>query len=220
MARILAIDTTGESGSLAALEGGVIVAESLLQPPQTFSNTLFTHVRELLDRAGWNIAEVDVFATAAGPGSFTGVRIGIAAVKGLAEATGRRVASVSNLEALAFFGSAPLRAAVLDARRGQVYAALFDAQLNTLRPAAVTLLPDWLAGVPTADLEFLTHDPGLVRPALASTPFESVTVTEVPHALARAVAHIAACREPVDAAAIDANYVRRCDAELFWKDPR
>ncbi len=218
MARILAIDTTGESGSLAALENGVIVAEALLRPPQTFSNTLFTHVRELLERAGWDVTDVDVFAAAAGPGSFTGVRVGIAAVKGLAEATGRRVAAVSNLEALAFFGSAPLRAAVLDARRGQVFAALFDAQLNMIRPERVALLPDWLAGLPGGTVEFLTLDPPLVRPALAGTSFESAKVTEVPHALARAVAHIAACREPSDAAAIDANYVRRSDAELFWKD--
>jgi tRNA threonylcarbamoyladenosine biosynthesis protein TsaB len=218
MARILAIDTTGESGSLAALENGALVAELLLPPPQTFSNTVFTHVRELLDRAGWNVADVDVFATASGPGSFTGVRVGVAAVKGLAEATGRRVVAVSNLQALAFFGSAPLRAAVLDARRGQVYAALFDSQLNALRPETVTLLSDWITGIPGSAVEFLALHPALVRPALAGSPLESAIVTAAPHALARAVAHIAASREPLDAAAIDANYIRRSDAELFWKD--
>lgn len=220
MARILAIDTTGESGSLAALENGAIVAESLLRPPQTFSNTLFTHLREFLNRAGWDVADVDVFAAAAGPGSFTGVRVGIAAVKGLAEATGRRVAAVSNLEALAFFGSSPLRAPVLDARRGQVFTALFDAHLNTVRPETVTLLTDWLTGLPGGEVEFITLDPSLVRPALSGSQLESAQVTEAPHALARAVAHIAASREPLDAAAIDANYVRRSDAELFWKDSR
>lgn len=218
MARILGIDTTGESGSLAALDNGRIVAELLLEPPQTFSNTLFTYLSELLDRAGWRVSDVDVFAAAAGPGSFTGVRVGIAAVKGLAEATGRRVAAVSNLQALAFFGSAPLRAAILDARRGQVYAALFDARLNIVRPETVTSVPEWLAGMPERPFEFVTLNPLLVRPALAGTRFEAVPVTEAPHALARAVAHIAAASEPVDPAAIDANYVRRSDAELFWKE--
>ena len=73
---------------------------------------------------------MDCFAAASGPGSFTGVRVGLAAVKGLAEAAGKRVVAVSNLRALAFFGSAPLRATVIDARRGEVYAALYNSRLD------------------------------------------------------------------------------------------
>jgi tRNA threonylcarbamoyladenosine biosynthesis protein TsaB len=99
-----------------------------------------------------------------------------------------------------------------------VYAALFDSQLNALRPETVTLLSDWITGIPGSAVEFLALHPALVRPALAGSPLESAIVTAAPHALARAVAHIAASREPLDAAAIDANYIRRSDAELFWKD--
>lgn len=219
MPRILAIDTTSEFGSLAALENGAIAAESLIHSPEGFSGTLFAHAAELLTRAGWKLESVDVFAAASGPGSFTGVRVGIAAVKGLAEATGRRVAAVSNLEALAWFGTAPLRAAVLDARRGQVYAALFDAGMNALRAESVGGLAGFLDLLPDADIEFVSPDPEWLRAGLTGTRFERAAIRQPAGALARAVARIAASREPLDPAAIDANYVRRSDAELFWKDP-
>ncbi len=218
MTRILAIDTTAEFGSLAAAENGDIVAELLLHSPQGFSQTLFEHLRALLGRAGWRVEDVDCFAVAAGPGSFTGVRVGIAAAKGLAESLGKRVAAVSNLEAVASYGAAPLRAAVLDARRGQVYGAVYDASLRVVSPEVVARFPEWLATLPAGEVEFLSTDFSPFRAALAGTRFEAARVTEVPRGLARAVARIAAGREHVDPAAIDANYVRRSDAELFWKD--
>ncbi len=70
---------------------------------------------------------VDCFAAASGPGSFTGVRVGLACVKGLAEALGKPAVAVSNLRAIASFGTAPWRAVVLDARRGEIYGAVYDA---------------------------------------------------------------------------------------------
>ena len=82
------------------------------------------------------------------PGSFTGVRIGLTAVKGLAEALGKPVVVISNLLALAACGSAPLRAAVIDARRGEVYGAVFDAGLREVLPEVVAKFPDWLAQLP------------------------------------------------------------------------
>ena len=80
---------------------------------------------------------MDAFASASGPGSFTGVRVGLTAVKGLAEATGRKVIAVSNLQALAWHGSRPLRAAVLDARRGEVYGGVYDAALQLVQEEVV-----------------------------------------------------------------------------------
>ncbi len=218
MARILAIDTTAEFGSIAAAENGEVRAELLLHSPEGFSRTLFQHLRTLLDRAGWSVGDVDCFAAASGPGSFTGVRVGLAAVKGLAEATGKRVVAVSNLQAVASFGTAALRAVVLDARRGQIYGAVYDASLRQVAPEVVTRFPEWLASLPEGDLEFVSTDFTPFRPALAGTRFENARVTEAPRALAGAIARIAANREPADPAAIDANYVRRSDAELFWKD--
>jgi tRNA threonylcarbamoyladenosine biosynthesis protein TsaB len=141
------------------------------------------------------------------------VRVGLAAVKGFAEALGKAAAGVSNLRAVASFGTAPLRAAVLDARRGQVYGALYDSALEPVMPEVVARFPDWLAALPEGDLEFLSTDLLPFRAALAGRP-----AREVPRALAAAVGRIAARSREQDPAALDANYVRRSDAELFWKD--
>jgi tRNA threonylcarbamoyladenosine biosynthesis protein TsaB len=206
--RILAIDTTAEFGSVAAAEDGAVVAELLLHSPEGFSRTVFEHVRAVLDRAGWSAGDVDCFAAAAGPGSFTGVRVGLAAAKGLAEALGKRAAAVSTLEAVASFGTAERRAALLDARRGQIYGAVYPGGSEVVAP-----LPEWLASLPPGEIEFLSTGFAPFRDALAGR-----WMTEVPRALAGAVARIAAARTPVDPAAIDANYVRRSDAELFWRD--
>ncbi len=110
-----------------------VIEEVALDSPDGFAHVLFGEIERLLARHGLGIEQVDAFASASGPGSFTGVRVGLTAVKGLAEATGRKVVAVSNLEALAWFGSRPLRAAVLDARRGEVYGGVYDAGL---RPGA------------------------------------------------------------------------------------
>ncbi len=218
MARILAVDTTAGFGSLALLADGVVVAESLLHSPEGFSATLFGHIQALLARAGVRPADIDCFAAASGPGSFTGVRVGLAAVKGLAEALGKRVAAVSNLQAVAWFGTAPLRASVLDARRGEVYGAVYSDALELVSPEVVAPFPEWLRSLPAGEIEFLSTDFDPYRSALAGTRFASAMVTEVPRGLAAAVAHIAARGVLQDPAAVDANYVRRSDAELFWKD--
>jgi tRNA threonylcarbamoyladenosine biosynthesis protein TsaB len=162
-------------------------------------------------------AEIRCFAAAAGPGSFTGVRVGLAAIKGLAEAADRPAVAVSNLQALAVFGSRPLRATLLDARRGEIYGAVYDAHLRAISPEVVTALPRWIATLPAGDLEFISTDLGPFRYALPDAP-----VVTSPRALAGAVARIAwdlwQTGEAQDPAAVDANYVRRSDAELFWKE--
>ena len=222
MTRILALDTTGEFGSIALVEDGRVVDEILLHSPEGFGHILYEHLARLLDRHGWLPREIDCFAAAAGPGSFTGVRVGLAAAKGLAEAGGRPVAAVSNLEAIAACGTRPLRAAVLDARRGEVYGAVYDSRLCIVVPEAVMKFPAWLATLPEGDLEFLSTGFGPFRAALNGTRFEQAPVGETPRALAGSIGRIAAERfvrgAVSDPAAIDANYVRRSDAELFWKD--
>jgi tRNA threonylcarbamoyladenosine biosynthesis protein TsaB len=210
--RILAVDTTHEHGSIAL---GEDVAR--IDAPSGFAHVLYPHLRSLLDRHGLSVGDIDCFAAAAGPGSFTGVRVGLACIKGLAEAAGKPGVAVSNLEALARFGSAPLRAVLLDARRGQIYGAVYDAAGGIVVPEAVVTLAGWLAGLPAADLEFIAPDFTPFGDALPPAP--RVTAG---HALAGAVARIAAERlargEARDPAALDANYVRRSDAELFWKE--
>ena len=214
---ILAVDTTSAYGSLALARGGEVVEEVLLHAPEGFAHVLYRHLAELLARHELKPEAIDCFAAASGPGSFTGVRIGLACVKGLAEALGRPAVAVSNLRALATFGSAKLRATLLDARRGEVYGAVYDDAGRVIEPETVAPFAAWLGTLPVGDLEFVALD---YTPPLAGTRFERTPVRNAPRALAGAVARLAARAEPCDPAALDANYVRRSDAELLWRDDR
>ncbi len=249
MIRILSIDTTSEFGSLALVEatsrdregadaesragalrsnlnfaGAEVRCEMPLYSKQGFSQVLFASLRELLDRNGWTLAMVDAFAAASGPGSFTGVRVGLAAAKGLADSLSKPAFGISNLEALASFGSAPLRAPLIDAHRDQVYAAIYDTALRPVASETVANLPDWLKTLPEAfpaqAIEFISNLPGLAQ-VIIDTPFASACILPAPNALAGAIGKIAAARllagEDSSPAALDANYVRRSDAEIFWR---
>jgi tRNA threonylcarbamoyladenosine biosynthesis protein TsaB len=214
--RILAIDTTSDHGSVALFAGDQVVEEVTLESADGYAHILFGAIDELLDRYGLRLNQLDGFASAAGPGAFTGVRVGLTAAKGLAEANDRRVVAVSNLEALAWFGTCELRAAVMDARRGQVFGAVYDAALRAVREEVVTELAPWIASLPKGDLEIVT--------TLPMPPDVAFAVVQPPRSLAGVVARIAARRFAAglakDPAEIDANYVRRSDAELLWKDSR
>lgn len=219
---ILSLDTTHEFGSLALVEGGEVLEEALLHSPDGFGHILFEHLDRLLGRHDRRVDEIACFAAASGPGSFTGVRVGLACVKGLAEATNRKVVPVSDLEAIARFGSANRRAVVLDARRGEIYGAVYDAAGGVLQEPIVTRFPNWLETLPVGEMEFLSTDFEPFRAALKGTRFETSRITTAPRALAGAVGRIAYERWlaglAVDPAAVDADYVRRSDAELLWKD--
>ena len=215
---ILSVDTTSEFGSIALTEGDRTIEEIPLHSPDGFGHILFQRIEQLLARHDVNVNQIDCFAAASGPGSFTGVRVGLAAVKGLAEATGKRMVAVSNLRALAFFGTAPLRATVLDARRGEVYGAVYNDQLENVAPEVVMKFPAWLKTLPACRFEFVATD---FSPFLGSVD-PNIPVVTAPRVLATAIGHIAAIEyrngRASDPAAVDANYVRRSDAELFWKE--
>jgi tRNA threonylcarbamoyladenosine biosynthesis protein TsaB len=212
--RLLAVDTTSAFGSIALYEDGRVIEELPMHSPDGFSQTLFASLKGLLRRRDWTIHDIDLFASASGPGSFTGVRVGLTAVKGLAEAVSRPAVAVSNLMALAACGTAPVRAVVADARRGEVYAAVYDSHLNPIAGETVLTFVKWVESLP-ADVgeivspdDFATFRPNFRQP---------IPVIEQ-RTLAGAVARIAATMPGGDPAALDANYVRRSDAELNWKD--
>ena len=215
---ILSVDTTSEFGSIALTGPDGTVEEIPLHSPDGFGHVLFQRIQHLLARHGVNVDQMDCFAAASGPGSFTGVRVGLAAVKGLAEATGKRVVAVPNLRALAFFGTAKLRATLLDARRGEVYGAVFNDRLEIVAPEVVTKFPAWLETLPASPFEFIAID---FSPFRASVD-PAIPVITAPRALAAAIGRIAFIEycngRASDPAEIDANYVRRSDAELFWKE--
>ena len=219
---ILAIDTTSEFGSLALACGAEIVEVVSLHSREGFGHLIFQQIQSLLDRHSLTLADIEGYAAASGPGSFTGVRVGLTAAKGLAEAHGKRVAPVSNLLALAYAGEGDLRATVLDARRGEIYGAVYNAELRPMVEEVVTPWSRFLDLLGGRDVTFVATDFAPFRAGLAGTRFERARVVTVSRTLAGAVAGVAA-RVFAEGRALlpeqaDANYVRRSDAELMWKE--
>ena len=132
--KILCLDSTAKVATAAILSDGETLAEYTVNGGLSHSELLLPMIRSLLTSCALTEDDVDLFACTAGPGSFTGVRIGVSLIKGLAFGRGKPVAAVSALEALAE-SLAPLDGIlcpVMDARRGQVYNALFRCEGGTL----------------------------------------------------------------------------------------
>ncbi len=124
---VLALDTSSPSGGLALLSNGRLVAERTVEDVGTHSTWLPGAIGKFLEETGTSLGSIGLYATAVGPGSFTGIRIGVATVKALAWVYGARVYGASTLAAISLNepDSAACVCPVLDARKGQVYAALF-----------------------------------------------------------------------------------------------
>jgi tRNA threonylcarbamoyladenosine biosynthesis protein TsaB len=216
----LSVDTNADFGSIALADQNGVREEVLLHAPEGFSQVLFGAVEALLSRQRVRLSEIDLFAGASGPGSFTGVRVGLSAIKGLAEVCGKRVVPLSNLEALAEFGESNARVTVIDARRGEVYAALYDNAGHQIVPEIVTPFQKFLTLLPQREIEWISQDFAPFLPALAGTRFEQDRITPAPRAMAGAIAKLAIRRAAAglaqDPAVIEANYVRRSDAELLF----
>lgn len=132
---ILAVDSSASPASAAVTEDGKLLGEFFVNTKQTHSQTLLPMVEALLGSLGKTCADFDLMAVSSGPGSFTGVRIGVAAVKGMAFPNNTLCCGVSTLEAIALGGlglEGDVICAVMDARCGQVYNALFRVEQGTL----------------------------------------------------------------------------------------
>ena len=138
--KVLAVDTAAGGCSVALLDGEALVAEQASREANGPVSRLLPLIDELLARAGLKPSRVDLMAVTRGPGSFTGLRVGLATVQGLALATGVPVVAVSTLEALAFQAAADaVVAPMIDARRGEVYCAVYrvaDGRPTVLAPEA------------------------------------------------------------------------------------
>ena len=126
--KILALDSTALTATVALCEDEKLLAEYTINNGNTHSETILPMISSMLDLFGCEVSDIDVFACSAGPGSFTGVRIGAATLKGLAFDREKPCVGVSTLEALAYNvkGFDKIICAVMNARRGQVYNALFS----------------------------------------------------------------------------------------------
>lgn len=152
---ILAMDSTAVEASVALLSDDAPLAAFHLNNGNTHSETLLPMAESVLRCTGKTVNDIDLFAVSAGPGSFTGVRIGVATVKGLAFGKGKPCAGVSTLEALAenLVPTGGLLCPVMNARRGQVYNALFRVENGAL----TRLCPDRALSVEELEAELLTY---------------------------------------------------------------
>ena len=139
--KILAIDTSGPVAGAALMEDGVITHEVTAAHGLTHSQTAMPMVDQCLSSAGISVKDIDLFAAVAGPGSFTGVRLGVCAVRALAHSWNKPALQIDSLETLAMnaFGFHGIICPILDARRGQVYCAAFRFEEGKLPER---LLPD------------------------------------------------------------------------------
>lgn len=125
--KLLALDSSGLTASAAILDGDAVVAEYTVNYKKTHSQTLLPMIDEIVRMTQTDLAELDAIAVAAGPGSFTGLRIGSATAKGLGLALGKPIVSVPTLEGLSwnFYGTENFICPMMDARRKQVYTGIY-----------------------------------------------------------------------------------------------
>jgi tRNA threonylcarbamoyladenosine biosynthesis protein TsaB len=232
---ILAIDTSESRGSVAVRKDGQLVVLCRHDSNEEYSSWLLPVVQVLLSQSGVSLDRVDVLAVSTGPGSFTGLRVGLAAVKAWAEVYGKPVVGVSRLQAMARFGMnrAGCIAATYDAQRGQMFGGLYRMRagcLHAVENEQVIAPEDFLALVDArAGLEsvcWVSLDPELLTDLDGwKTRLErGDSILRCSGDLASVVGEAAEERarngEFTDPLLLDANYVRRSDAEIFWKGPR
>lgn len=222
--KLLAIDTSGKVAGAALMEDGRLVCETSLATGLTHSEKLMPLVDGCLRLAGWQPRDIDVFAAVAGPGSFTGVRIGVSTVKGMAEAAGKPVIALNTLEVLAasYFGTGLLAAPVLDARREQVYCAVYDGGLNAVLPQEAMALSELLQSpvIAQANAIVFLGDGAAAYRGLIIAALGGKAVFAPPHLMlqrAGAAAWLAWRRaeasQMMDAAALLPEYLRKSSAE-------
>lgn len=228
---ILAIDTSGPSGGITLAEadaGSFRVIESAAIAGGTFSAQLIPTLAALLKKHGYGVKDIGGFAAASGPGSFTGLRVGLSAIKGLAETLHKPIATVSVLETLASLADRDGKiAAAMDAGRKEVFLGLYQASGensdHTLLMQREELLTqqDFLATLGTErPAVIVTSDAALAE--LSSASHSAVLVVTRPgsEVIARLGAEKLLAGETVSVEALDANYLRRSDAEIFFKGNR
>jgi tRNA threonylcarbamoyladenosine biosynthesis protein TsaB len=242
---ILAIDTSTRTGSVAVLRDDQVLDEISGHEETPYSTRLFRDLELLQSRAHFRIDQIDVFAVASGPGSFTGLRIGLTAVKAWAEVHSKPIAAVSGLEAIAVQskllaraaegdsdGMGPIISPFLDARRGQLFGSCYrrssgsPGHLELVGQESILSAEEFLKLVmenSRSDQPLLVSPtPDALPPNLVQQILPGARIEIVSGILAPVIGQLgferARLGELVDAMRLDANYVRRSDAESHWRD--
>lgn len=219
----LSIDTSGKSGGITLAKGAgsdVRVLDSSVIAGGTFSAQLIPTLAMLLQKHGLAPADIGGLVAVSGPGSFTGLRIGLTAIKGLAEVLRVPIATVSVLEALAISSGHEGRiAAALDAGRTEAYSGVYQVtggRASTIKEEAVSQ-PGLVNSIKSENVQLLvTSDQTIAELASASFPVVKVDRPGSEAAARIGLAKLLA-REIVGVETLDANYIRRSDAEIFAK---
>jgi len=221
---LVSIDTSGKAGGITLAEGdrsGFRVLESSSIAGGTFSAQLVPTMASLLQKHGFGAKDLGGFAAVSGPGSFTGLRVGLSAIKGLAEVLKIPIATVSLLEALATSSyQQGTIATALDASRSEVYFGLF----NFANGRAVKIVEELLSQTEftsrlteTKPARLIASDHAVAELVLST----GMQVQEVARPSSEVIARIGLqkllANETVSVEALDANYIRRSDAEIFSK---
>jgi tRNA threonylcarbamoyladenosine biosynthesis protein TsaB len=215
--RILAVDTSSERGSVCLMDNGQVLGEIRLACSVQHSERLFRSVEYLFDYVPFTLADIDLFVAARGPGSFTGLRLGLAAMEGFAAAHGKPGAGVSTLEALAWKSGirGQVIAPVIDARRGEVYGGLYRREgdvLTEMQPAVVMKPEDWFRSLPATAIVFCGDGALRYREFIHhETSNSSWSLHEMDLYLAASAARLA---ESPDRGPLSPLYIRRTEAEV------
>ena len=215
---VLGVDTSGKNGSIALVrleQGSPRTLEVVPLEGGTFSAQLVPQISELLQRHGLTKRDIDAFAVASGPGSFTGLRVGLAAIKALAEVLQKPIAAVSLLEAISRAAEKKDEVlAALDAGRGEIYVARYsvsEAQ-TTLRKQELLTFAEFASA--NANREIITPDAKIADLARE----KGLRVTQVAYPRADVIARLGLEKiqagEVVSSESLDANYIRRSEAEI------
>jgi tRNA threonylcarbamoyladenosine biosynthesis protein TsaB len=222
--RILSVDTASKSCSVGIVEDSYLLAELTIIPGTTHSRHLMALIQKAIDLSGMKISDMDGYAVTKGPGSFTGLRIGISSVKGLAAVTGKPVVGVSSLDALASQAIAPshLVCPLLDARKGEVYFSYYKVDCDVLkkqRGEAAQTPEEAIEGIHEPCIfigDGAQHYERTIAKKMGSLASFAPSHLNVIRAFS--VANIALGRfkraETEDAASIRPRYIRKSDAEI------
>lgn len=228
----LAIDTSESRGSVAIRRGGVVLAWKPHDDGSDYSGWLLPQVDRALREASAKMGDVDLLAVSTGPGSFTGLRVGLTSLKAWAEVYRKPIVGVSRLEAMARLGghAQAFVASCYDAQRGQIFGGLYrnaEGVLGRIGDEFVISPDEFVRFVDRQSrremVTWVTLDPEMIRdtPTLQQRITSGDRFVVCPNHLADiigAVAEEKAARgEFGDPVTLDANYVRRSDAEIFWK---
>jgi tRNA threonylcarbamoyladenosine biosynthesis protein TsaB len=232
---ILALDTSSPAGSLAVVRDEKVIGVVSALAEEIFSSRMFRQLEFLMGELSLTLDKIDLLAVAAGPGSFTGLRVGLTAAKGWAEVYDKPIAAVSALEAVAIqaHSQAPILVPVTDARRGQIYFGLYQRREDSAGNG-LALDGDECAATPAEFLESLraragnsemtivTPTPEVILGAMSRIETAPPRVETVSSVLAPLIGQLgyrhAQQGKLFDALSLDANYVRRADAEAKWKE--